>query len=217
MRLLNRSIFAVGICLILGGCKLFEPLPTLPPVLTLPPPAVDEVAAPVLTAQPLAPQQTLIATSQLAAESTASAGYPTAPSPGNTLQAGVTAALPTSPQPGVPTQPAPPRPGSSPVGPPAPTSTQAPAQLETWHGVPIMPGASGGVEELGSYTYAINAAVTQVRQFYDREMINLGWQVFTAGEGETGNLLLLYQKGNQTATIAILAQGGGSQVRIIVN
>lgn len=197
-------------CLLLGACKLFEPLPTLPPVLTLEPAAPQTL----IQTQPSAPPvEGANPTSPVGAEPPGLA----TPSPVNPATAETPATQPALTLPSAPTQPQAPAPTSQPAGPPAPTPTQAPAALETWNGVPLMPGASGGVEELGSYIYTVNVDVQQVRGFYDREMVNLGWQIFTAGEGETGNLLLLYQKGDQTATIAILAKGGGSEVRIIVN
>jgi len=70
-----------------------------------------------------------------------------------------------------------------------------------------MPGAIGGKEEGGGYSYTVKATVQQVQDFYAKEMPKLGWQSLTVGTGETGNLILIFQKGDKTGTIGVVAQG----------
>ena len=78
-----------------------------------------------------------------------------------------------------------------------------------------MPGATEGKEEQGSYSYVVNASVTDVQAYYDQEMPAAGWQPFASGEGEEGNLLLMYQKGNITATIGLIDQDGSTLVLLV--
>jgi hypothetical protein len=78
-----------------------------------------------------------------------------------------------------------------------------------------MPGATDAKEENGSYSYIINARFTDVQAYYDRMMPLAGWQPFATGEGEAGNLLLMYQKDNITATIGVISQDGSTLVLIV--
>jgi len=78
-----------------------------------------------------------------------------------------------------------------------------------------MPQASSGREESGVYSYTIRATIQQVLDFYDREMPEVGWQPFATGTGETGNLLLMYQKDSTITTIGVIAQGNTILVMIV--
>ena len=78
-----------------------------------------------------------------------------------------------------------------------------------------MPQASSGQEEGGGYSYTVRATVQQVQDFYDREMPKAGWQPFATGTGETGNLLLMYQKDGTITTIGVIAQGDTILVMIV--
>jgi hypothetical protein len=78
-----------------------------------------------------------------------------------------------------------------------------------------MPGAAEGKEELGSYSYIVNASVASVQEYYGQSMPAAGWAPFATGEGEEGNLLLMYQKGNITATIGLIDQGASTLVLIV--
>ena len=78
-----------------------------------------------------------------------------------------------------------------------------------------MPGAAEGKEELGSFSYNVGASVASVQDYYEQSMPAAGWAPFATGVGEEGNLLLMYQKGNITATIGLIDQGANTLVLIV--
>lgn len=78
-----------------------------------------------------------------------------------------------------------------------------------------MPQAISGEEKQGSYSYIVKATVEQVKDYYDKEMPELGWQPFAEGTGENGNLLLIYMKGSDIATISVILQDDVTLVMII--
>ena len=64
-----------------------------------------------------------------------------------------------------------------------PVSTTTPANMtgiipvvESWEGVPVMPGAISGMFEMGDYVYTIEAKAEEITAFYERAMPDLGWQ-----------------------------------------
>jgi hypothetical protein len=199
MRPIKTTCLCLLAAFLLSGCQLFEPLPTLPPVLTLPP--VD------LQASPQAAQATPASSPVLQASATLAEIAPTVALPASPTSAPPTR-TPTS-QPSATSRPTNPPPPTAEN--PAPTS----ADLAAWNGVPIMPGATDAKEENGSYSYIINARITDVQAYYDRMMPLAGWQPFATGEGEAGNLLLMYQKDNVTATIGVINQDGSTLVLIV--
>jgi hypothetical protein len=187
--------------LLLSACQLLEPLPTLPPVLTLEPLAYEAASG---GAQPVPPANTQ--------EALPTGGQVSPAVPTFTLVASATTAvsLPASPSSPPPTQ----------AQAALPSATLRPTNLPStsaaaWNDVPIMPGARDGSEEQGSYSYTINASITDVQAYYDRMMPLAGWEPFATGEGESGNLLLMYQKDNITATIGVIDQGGNTLVLIV--
>lgn len=65
------------------------------------------------------------------------------------------------------------------------TLTSEPAQQEmpniipvvdSWEGVPVMPGAISGMFELGDYFYTINTTEDEIGAFYEMAMADLGWE-----------------------------------------
>ena len=78
-----------------------------------------------------------------------------------------------------------------------------------------MPGAAEGAEEDGAYSYTVNASVGEVQVYYEKQMPLAGWAYFASGEGEAGNLLLMYQKDNITATIGVITQDGSTLVLLV--
>jgi hypothetical protein len=197
----KRLILLLLPAMLLSACQLFEPLPTLPAILTLEPLA-SELAPGLLPAS--STPEALADSPQVSLE------VPTQP-------AATTAVLPVVSPTTAPTQ------AQQPVLPsatnlPAATATRpAPtsAPSSTWHGLPIMPAAREGAEDNGAYSYTVNASVEDVQAYYDQQMPLAGWAYFASGEGEAGNLLLMYQKDNITATIGVIAQGGSTLVLLV--
>jgi hypothetical protein len=96
-------------------------------------------------------------------------------------------------------------PACSPATPaPAPGAPTFTPPLAAWNGIPIMPQAAAGIEDLDSYLYSIAATSQEVQAFYDNRLPSLGWKFLTTGTGENGALLLLYQKNGKTLTISVI-------------
>jgi len=87
--------------------------------------------------------------------------------------------------------------------------------VSSWKNVPIMPDAIVGEEKEDGYSYTINATPVQVQDFYDTEMPKVGWKFFATGKGETGSLLLMYQKDEKTTTVSIFEQDDVTLVLLI--
>jgi len=87
--------------------------------------------------------------------------------------------------------------------------------VSSWNGIPIMSDAILGEEKEDGYSYSIKAAAEQVQDYYDTEMPKIGWKFFATGRGETGSLLLMYQKDEKTTTVSIFEQGGLTLVLLI--
>ena len=64
-------------------------------------------------------------------------------------------------------------------------------------------------------SYTVNASVGDVQAFYEQQMPQAGWAFFASGEGEAGNLLLMFQKDDITATIGVISQDGGTLVLLV--
>ncbi len=87
--------------------------------------------------------------------------------------------------------------------------------LSTWNGLPVMEDAIAGEEKEGGYSYSVDAAVEQVENFYEIELADMGWMLLATGRGETGSLLLMFQKGEKTTTVNIFVQEGLTIVLLI--
>lgn len=188
--------------ILLSACQLFEPLPTLPPILTLEP----------LSSEPAAGFMQASSTPEAAANPVASA------LPGETSAALPTTQPASSPTPTLAQEAVSPSATNNPTSSPAATATRpAPprASTSTWHDVPIMPEAREGAEEDGAYSYTVNASVGEVQAYYEQQMPLAGWAYFASGEGEAGNLLLMFQKDNITATIGVIKEDGGTLVLLV--
>ena len=80
--------------------------------------------------------------------------------------------------------------------------------LETWQGIPIMPGALFGdysAEE--AYVFSIDASRDEIETYYTIELPKLGWEPFAAGDSEAGTVLLMFMGEKGTLTITILTVG----------
>lgn len=83
-----------------------------------------------------------------------------------------------------------------------PLPTEKPAS--EWNGIPIMPQAIAGEGDSKSYAFTVEATAVEVQSFYEKELGKLGWSLLGAGEGDTGVVLLIFQKGTEVASVSIL-------------
>lgn len=80
-----------------------------------------------------------------------------------------------------------------------------------------MPQANPGKEQQGGYSYTVQATVKQVQDFYEREMLQAGWESWATGTGETGGVILLYQKDGKMVTIGAAPQADVILVVIVLS
>jgi hypothetical protein len=76
--------------------------------------------------------------------------------------------------------------------------------LAEWQGLPVMTGAIAGQDNIGSYLFTIKEKPKKVQAYYEKELKKLGWNLFAVGEGDTSNLLLIFQNEKGTMSIAII-------------
>jgi hypothetical protein len=105
---------------------------------------------------------------------------------------------------------------------PSPASMGLPAQVTgtpvaVWRGVPVMPGALTGEKDDRGYRFTTRSSREEIMHYYDQQMKALGWKSLVEGQGDNGNLLLIFQKGEATFTIAILSMNGGIQQVMLVD
>jgi hypothetical protein len=71
-----------------------------------------------------------------------------------------------------------------------------------------MPGAIAGEESnsggQASYMFTITSDIQTVQDYYTTELAKTGWAGFGAGQGETGNALLIFMKGTDILTLSII-------------
>ena len=117
-----------------------------------------------------------------------------------------------TPTPTYPPSMTPPPTTTSTVAPPTttPTLVMAPnlvpegTPTAEWNGFPIMPGALAGSGDSGSYRFTIKATAVEIQLFYQKELVTKGWELFPAGVGQSGTILLIFSKGSETLPISII-------------
>lgn len=122
----------------------------------------------------------------------------------------------------------------TPTSTPEPTNTPAPTKVPTqtpipptntapgsdlprpsgepaneWEGIPIMPDALSGEGDSTGYSFIIADEAEDVREYYEMQLSQMGWNLWANGEGETGAVLLFFSKDDNMVTISIIPMGGG--------
>jgi hypothetical protein len=70
-----------------------------------------------------------------------------------------------------------------------------------------MPGAIAGDGKGTGYSFTIKATPQEVQAFYTVKLPQLGWNMFATGQGgKAGNILLIFMKGIDTASVTIIPQ-----------
>lgn len=96
---------------------------------------------------------------------------------------------------------------------PGPTLSAA---LSEWEGIPIMPGALGGIEADGAYQYTTMASLEEIRAFYETELAALGYTLEST-EGGAELILLTFTDGSVTLQVGIASVAGFNAVALILN
>ena len=77
-----------------------------------------------------------------------------------------------------------------------------------WNGIPIMPNAIAGEGDEESYVFTVKATPQQVQEYYQLELVKLGWQPFATGDGNSSSLMLMFtNNASTTLTISLIAKG----------
>jgi hypothetical protein len=84
-----------------------------------------------------------------------------------------------------------------------------------WNGIPIMPGAIAGEGDEESYVFTIKATPQQVADYYQAELVPLGWQPFGTDNKDASLMLLFMDKSSATLTINIIAKGDDALVLLV--
>jgi hypothetical protein len=87
---------------------------------------------------------------------------------------------------------------------PTHAATASGPTLTVWKGIPIMPGATEGGEEAGSYNFKVKASVQEVENYYKQQLEKLGYQNFAFSSGDANSSIMIYQKGTEMLTFAIV-------------
>jgi hypothetical protein len=95
---------------------------------------------------------------------------------------------------------------------PTETPTLIPA-LSNWNGIPIIPDAIAGKEEMGDYQFTSKSSAKIIRTYYEQEMIKLGW-VLRTDMVPPNNPDFCFSKDNTFAFFLIQTEGNNSVVYI---
>jgi len=94
------------------------------------------------------------------------------------------------------------------------TASGLPAPAK-WNGIPIMPGALDGKEDMGDYQFIINSPATEIKAFYKDEMAVLGWEL-RQDMMDSIPTDLAFQKGGSFVFFKITPDGNNNAVMIHV-
>ena len=90
--------------------------------------------------------------------------------------------------------------------------------VQEWRGIPIMPAATAGQEfsENNTYSFKANATATEVKDFYNQRLPELGWsQPFEFPfQGDTG--IMVFQKEQSSVTITVTSSEGSVVVLLVM-
>lgn len=82
-----------------------------------------------------------------------------------------------------------------------------------WNGIPIMSQATAGQEhDPSNYSFKATVTVQEAKDFYDAEMIKLGWSQMLSMPGDTEGALLVFSKDSSVLTITITNVDGSTVV-----
>ena len=78
-----------------------------------------------------------------------------------------------------------------------------------------MPDALAGEDDGSGYRFMIQADSEEIQAYYTLELTNLGWNLLTVGQGETGALLMFFTGKEGTLTVSIIPNGDNLIVLIV--
>ena len=91
---------------------------------------------------------------------------------------------------------------------------ETPAVALEWNGIPIMPGATAGEGDEESYVFAVRATPQQIREYYELELSQRGWQS-RVEEADASLILVFTRDAAVMLTVNILAKGDECLVLLV--
>jgi hypothetical protein len=92
------------------------------------------------------------------------------------------------------------------------TATTLVPALTDWKGIPIMPGAISGQEEMGDYQFTTAASENDIVNYYQQELPKSGWVLQPNMMTQVPGTALAFKKGNTFVFFKIDAQGSNNVV-----
>jgi hypothetical protein len=82
--------------------------------------------------------------------------------------------------------------------------------VKEWNGIPIMTQATAGQEfpDTKTYSFKATATVKEATDFYDAEMVKLGWSSTFNLPGSDQGAVLVFSKGSNILTVTITSTDG---------
>ena len=86
--------------------------------------------------------------------------------------------------------------------------------VSEWKGIPIMPQATAGQEcpDTSSYSFKVDATVKDAQDFYNAQLVNMGWSSSFSMPGNDSIVILAFQKDNDVLTLAITNLNGSVMI-----
>jgi len=79
-----------------------------------------------------------------------------------------------------------------------------------WNGIPVMSQATAGQEfaDTNTYSFKADATVKIATDFYNAEMVKLGWSATFSMPGDENGAVLVFSKDSNIATVTITSTDG---------
>lgn len=85
--------------------------------------------------------------------------------------------------------------------------------VSEWKDIPIMTQATAGQEhDANNYSFKFTGTTQEAVDFYNAEMVKLGWSSMFSMPGDANGALLSFQKGNTILTITIVTTDNSTVV-----
>jgi len=90
--------------------------------------------------------------------------------------------------------------------------------LTEWKGIPIMSQATAGQEfsDVNSYSFKAPVTVQDVEDYYNTELVKLGWSLKPSLPGDSSGGILLFLKDSNALTITISSSDGITVVTLLL-
>lgn len=85
--------------------------------------------------------------------------------------------------------------------------------VSEWNGIPIMPQATAGQEaDANNYSFKFTGTAKEATDFYNDQMVKLGWTSMFSMPGSDSGAVLAFQKGDTVVTLTIVTTNNSTVV-----